>query len=104
MPCLGSVAVVKPRRIPAFNLNAALDRTIDEHPFTFGKYQGETPLSVAQKDPSYIVWVAETFAQNEVPFTQDLYELCKLTQSHRDYEAEDNPDLRELDGILGFHK
>ena len=96
--------MVKPRRIEAVSFNSLLNRDADEHPFIFGKYRGETPLAVAQKDPSYIVWMAETFPPKDIPFTKDLYELCQLTQTHRNYEAEDDPSLKELDGILGFRK
>lgn len=92
----------KPRRIPAFNLNEALTRDLDEIPFLYGKYQGMTPLWVASHDPSYIIWFAETVDPSRIPFTKDLYELCKLT--HAGEEAEDDPSLKELDGHLNFHK
>lgn len=97
--------MAKPRRIAAVSFNHLLSKDADEHPLSFGKYKGETPLAVAQKDPSYIIWVAETFAPKDIPFTQDLYELCKLTtdEDPRDYE-QDACSMEELDGHLNFHK
>mgnify|MGYP006371307019 CR=1 FL=1 len=95
----------KPRRIPAVSFNSLLTRDSDEHPFSFGKYKGETPLAVARKDPSYICWIAETFEPNRIPFTKDLYELCQLMQddTHTDYHHKEDKDKREeLDGILRF--
>ncbi len=95
----------KPRRIPAVSFSSLLTRDVDEHPLAFGKYKGETPLAVAQKDPGYIIWVAETFPPKEIPFTKDLYELCQLmydnTQTDR-HHKEDKDKREELDGNLRF--
>lgn len=96
--------MVKPRRIPHFDISNSIVKVENELPLIFGKYRGETPLAIAEKDPGYIVWVAETFHPREIPFTQDLYELCKLTQEQKREEAEDDPSLKELDGHLNFRK
>lgn len=78
-----------------------MDLDFDDLPVAFGKYKGMTPAQIANTDPSYLIWAYETFDAHRKPCTQALYEACRLDQNE---EAEDDPSLKELDGILGFHK
>ena len=96
----------KPRRIPKLDISSLVNKSVDEHPFSFGKYKGETPLEVAQKDPGYIVWIEENFEDIEnIPFTKELYELCLLMQDNTQtdlHHKEDKDKREELDGNLRF--
>jgi len=85
---------MKPRRIPAFNLEAEIhkDAGIDSEPLRFGKYPGKTPDEIADEDPSYIIWMFESI--KNPPCSKFLYECCK-------WDSEDSPDLRDMDDFFG---
>jgi len=51
-----------------------MTKDIDDTPLKFGKHAGLTPNEVAEKDPSYIVWMYDEF--DEPPCSEDLYEEC----------------------------
>lgn len=51
------------------------DIDIDKCPVQFGKYKGRTPDEIADTDPSYIVWMWETFASP--PCSARLAYLCR---------------------------
>jgi hypothetical protein len=89
----------KPRVIPKFDLFAAIGAfsSIDEEPFRFGKFQGFTPLWVAEHKPDYLIWAYETFPLDKKPCSLELYELCRLDA---DDEQEDKREA--LDGRLRF--
>ncbi len=40
-----------------------------KYKITFGKYRGSTMLSIAKKDPSYVLWLLEN---TKVPISQSL--------------------------------
>jgi hypothetical protein len=94
--------MVKPRKIPKIDLTAELNKSasLDENPLPYGKYQGQTPCWIAEHDPQYIIWMYETVSPERRLISKDLYEACRLDED----EENDNSDLRELDGLLRFHK
>lgn len=69
---------MKPLRIPAFDLSAALEAfsSLDEEPLRFGKHRGSTPLEIAKEDPTYIVWMYENIENKYC--SEELYALCLL--------------------------
>lgn len=77
----------KPTKITAFDLSKELETDEDLLPLTFGKYEGLTPLEIADYDPSYITWMFENLPPDRVPFSKELYALCKIIEGE---ELEDD--------------
>ena len=63
---------------------------IDDIPLKFGKYKGKTPNQVAQRDPSYIVWmfkhVESSYIDTPRVCSKELAEGCEM--DIREEEAE----------------
>lgn len=63
--------------------------SIDETPLTFGKYSGRRPVSVAKRDPGYIIWLWENVKPSIV--SKALVQECE------DALNEDDDRYDELD-------
>jgi hypothetical protein len=85
---------MKPRRIPAFDLNAEIHKEmdIDQEPLRFGKHAGKTPEEIADEDPSYIIWMFENVRPS--PCSTSLYELVCMEEGEGSFH--------EVDGFLRF--
>lgn len=54
-----------------------------------GQYKGESPSQIAEHDPSYVVWMYETW--NPKPCSALLYDECRQTlRSDRRYGDDDD--------------
>lgn len=60
---------------------------IDNRPLNFGKHKGNTPSSLLDTDPSYIIWMYDNI--NPPPCSKSLYDFAKQ-------ELEDADLLSEL--------
>lgn len=54
----------------------------DDTPLTFGKYRGETPNEIAEKDGSYIVWLYDKI--NPKVCTKALALACEMDEREED--------------------
>lgn len=56
-------------------LSAQFPSSIDNLALTYPKYRGKTPVQVAVRDPSYLVWCFEKFGTQVC--SQELRDWCK---------------------------
>lgn len=65
---------------------------LDHTPLVFGKHKGKTPSEVAEHDPSYIVWLYDTWADQRRPqlVSKVLADDCRESDP-RDYDGEESP-------------
>lgn len=67
----------------------------DNTPLTFGKYEGQTPDEISEKDPAYLVWAFETL--KHPPCSEAMYQFCKDSGEYdEEYEHELSEHYREL--------
>lgn len=61
---------------------------LDFTPLDFGKHKGKTPDRVSEEDPSYIVWLWNTF--NPKKTSKLLYEACMADLYEKDADSDDD--------------
>lgn len=69
---------------------------LDHMPLTFGKYKDQTPSSIAEEDPGYIVWLYDTWIDKLNPplCSPVLAADCRRDMERRDSLREEFPDGR----------
>jgi pyrrolidone-carboxylate peptidase len=65
------------------------EERLDHTPLDFGKHAGKTPEQIAEIDPSYIVWLGETFDGPQA-VSAALVRACQ--QDLREMDAEGDLD------------
>lgn len=66
---------------------------LDHTPLRIGKYKGHTPDKVAEIDPSYVVWMYDTW--DKPPCSKALYEACKIEVESPEGDDDDDSGLED---------
>jgi hypothetical protein len=72
----------------------------DETVLTFGKYKGLQPKYLADRDPSYIVWIWECHNDGEAIVSKELYERCRREMEGREEDDDDQEEVKTVDTFM----